>query len=92
MSLKYLFFLCLIGYSTTEIKAQNTPPEIHSLAIVEATQGEQGVIQKLVKGFAIDKEDKMLPTYSFKLISGKATLTPLKGMLFYKLTMVKLLQ
>lgn len=75
----YYFITVLLFIITFRtVHAQNTPPVIHSMSVTEEAQGEQGVIQKIVKGYAVDKEDSTLPQFSYKIITGNASLIPFK--------------
>ena len=70
-------YLALILYlaGTFSVLAQSNAPVITKLVVVEEKQGEQGVAQKIVKGFVENESENLVYTYQIK--SGNATLQPL---------------
>ncbi len=70
----FLLFLSFIAVS------QNTAPAIKKLFIKPTMQGEQGIVQNIVKCIAEDKEDKANDlSYVYRIVSGKAKLTPVNN-------------
>lgn len=70
-------YLVLIFYllSTLAVLAQSNAPVINKLVVSTEKQGEQGVEQKIVKGFVENENENLIYTYRIK--SGDATLAPL---------------
>lgn len=58
--------------------AQNTPPVITKLKVIETQQGEQGVKQLIVRAVATDKEDGNNVSYEYTITKGNARLEPVK--------------
>jgi len=74
-----LHILNLLLFFSVTVFSQNTAPTIKSLFLKPTMQGEQGVIQNILKCIAYDKEDKANDlSYVFRIVSGKAKLTAIK--------------
>ncbi|TLX71794.1 SGNH/GDSL hydrolase family protein [Labilibacter sediminis] len=80
--MKHMFIIVLIlsntlFYSTIAF-SQNTLPVISKLIVTEKEQGEQGVVQTVVRGVARDAEDGMKLNYEYRILKGDASLTQVK--------------
>ena len=77
--MKYLLItLIALAISPTILMAQNSAPVIKELFVTEKVQGEQGEVQIIVRGVAEDAEDEMKLKYEYRILSGNATLEPIK--------------
>jgi acyl-CoA thioesterase-1 len=72
------FKILLFGlFSYSYVLAQNTPPEIKKFIVVEKEQGEEGVLQTIVRAVAVDKEDGKNLKYTYRILSGSGSLSPI---------------
>ena len=70
-----LFFLT----SSKSLFAQNSSPVIEMLKVQQKEQGEEGIVQTLVRGRAVDKEDGNRLDYDYKIVSGHARIENIKN-------------
>tara|TARA_B110000259_G_C14030351_1_gene406397 strand:+ start:368 stop:1381 length:1014 start_codon:yes stop_codon:yes gene_type:complete len=74
--MKKLFFtyLALIVIGATTLMAQRSSPLIKNLFVYQKEQGEQGVVQYIVKGIVESTEGENKLNYQYSILSGNATL------------------
>ena len=60
------------------ISGQNTAPRIEKFDVIQKEQGEQGVVQTVVRGVADDAEEGMRLNYTYRIVSGSGYLEPVK--------------
>ena len=63
-----MFLVVLRGFS---LSAQNTPPVIFKLSVIETQQSDQGVKPLIVRGIVTDKEDGGNLYFEYKIKEGK---------------------
>lgn len=75
ISTLYLFMLFFIGACrSVQQVSLNSAPVINQIVVNEELQGQQGVVQKIIRGFAHDDGDAHQLRYKYRILSGNATL------------------